>query len=150
MDEATFDRLRQYVADNFRGGTHSIHGPAHWRRVEENAIMIAEREGADITVVRLFAIFHDSCRDDDGSDLQHGPRAADLLGRIAGSLFELDAERLKLLQYAIRYHTSGQVTDDPTVGTCWDADRLEIGRAGLVPDPRYMSTATARGLARRH
>jgi len=43
--------------------------------------------GADETVIRLFALLHDSCRLDDGADLLHGPRAADMLGEIAGTLF---------------------------------------------------------------
>ena len=30
------------------------------------------------------------------------------------------------------------------VGTCWDADRLDIGRVGIVPHERYMSTAAGR------
>ena len=31
----------------------------------------------------------------------------------------------------------------PTVGTCWDADRLHLPRVSIVPDPALLSTQTA-------
>jgi len=67
-----------------------------------------------------------------------------MLGEIAGSLFTFDPDRLALLDYAIRHHTGGQISDDPTIGACWDADRLDIGRVGIIPHERYMSTAAGR------
>ena len=30
--------------------------------------------------------------------------------------------------------------DDATIGTCWDADRLDIERAGVIPNAKFMST----------
>jgi uncharacterized protein len=33
---------------------------------------------------------------------------------------------------------------DVTVLTCWDADRLDLGRVGIRPDPTYLCTAAAR------
>jgi uncharacterized protein len=95
--------------------------------------------------VRLFALLHDSCRLDDGEDPDHGPRAAEMLHRIVPAIFALDRTRLELLKQAILLHTSGRTTEDPTIGTCWDADRLDIGRAGLTPDARYMSTSAGKG-----
>ena len=31
----------------------------------------------------------------------------------------------------------------PTVGTCWDADRLHLPRVSITPDPVLLSTQTA-------
>jgi uncharacterized protein len=31
-----------------------------------------------------------------------------------------------------------------TVQTCWDADRLDLGRAGIVPDPWRLCPAAAK------
>jgi uncharacterized protein len=129
-------------------GQYSVHGPDHWHRVEVVGLELCEETGADETVVRLFATLHDSCRQDDGADLLHGPRAADMLGEIAGELFTLEPNRLELLEYAIRHHTGGQTSDEPTIGTCWDADRLDIGRVGIIPRERYMSTEPGRRRAR--
>jgi uncharacterized protein len=139
--------IRDYVKSVFSCGPHSIHGPVHWQRVESFGLKIAERSGADIAVVRLFALLHDSCRRNDGDDLEHGPRAAAMLHRIVPSVFALDRDRLELLEHAVRHHTSGLISDDPTIGACWDADRLDIGRVGITPSPDYMSTACGKKMA---
>ena len=54
----------------------SIHGPAHWRRVLRNALLLATRTGADEMVVRLFAVFHDARRLNDMHEPDHGARGA--------------------------------------------------------------------------
>jgi uncharacterized protein len=139
--------IRDYVMSVFRCGSDSIHGPGHWQRVEAFGLRIAESSGADLTVVRLFALLHDSCRLNDGDDLFHGPRAAEMLDRIVPSVFALDPNRLELLKQAVRYHTSGHTSPDPTIGTCWDADRLDIGRVGITPCAHYMSTVAGKDVA---
>ena len=35
------------------------------------------------------------------------------------------------------------MTSDPTVGACWDADRLDLPRVWITPDPALLSTARA-------
>ncbi|MCE2884462.1 MAG: hypothetical protein LW806_06120, partial [Planctomycetaceae bacterium] len=59
-----------------------LHGLAHWWRVRHNGLLVADAMGANPRVVRLFAIFHDSHREDDGYDREHGPRAAAWLARV--------------------------------------------------------------------
>ena len=139
-----FDRIRRHAESIFACGPYSVHGPDHWRRVEEFGLELARKTGADETVVRLFATLHDSCRLNDGGDFQHGPRAADMLASLVGDLVTLEADRLALLDYAIRHHTEGKVSADPTNGTCWDADRLDLGRVGMRPRKRYTSTDAGR------
>ncbi|MBZ0269297.1 hypothetical protein K8I85_14180 [bacterium] len=41
-------------------------------------------------------------------------------------------------------HTHGGTVADVTVQTCWDADRLDLGRVGVRPLPRYLCTPPAR------
>ena len=55
----------------------NVHGIEHWRQVEHNGILLADNTGADIDVVRLFAIFHDSKRSNDNYDSRHGMRGAE-------------------------------------------------------------------------
>ncbi len=88
-----------------------------------------------------------NARIDDGDDLDHGRRAADGLGLIPSSVVKVSPAQRKLLNYAIRHHIDGKVSDDPTIGTCWDADRLDLGRGCIVPDERYMSTQRGKELA---
>lgn len=47
----------------------------------------------------------------------------------------------------MRDHDKGETTTDPTIGCCWDADRLDLGRVGKKPDPAYMSTMLGRSAA---
>jgi uncharacterized protein len=122
--------IRDHVMSIFHCGSDSIHGPDHWQRVEALGLRLGESSGADLTVVRLFALLHDSCRLNDGDDLDHGLRAVEMLDRIAARIFALDGDRFDLLKQAIRLHTSGLTAEDPTIGTCWDSDRLDIGRVG--------------------
>lgn len=136
--------IRDYVMSIFRCGSASIHGPLHWQRVDAFGLRIAESSRADITVVRLFALIHDACRQNDADDPGHGPCAADLLVRIVPSVFAMDRHRFNLLEHAVRHHTSGLTTADPTIGTCWDADRLDIGRVGIAPSADYMSTSAGK------
>jgi uncharacterized protein len=70
-----------------------------------------------------------------------------MLDRIVPSVFALDRDRLDLLKQAVRYHTSGLTSPDPTIGTCWDADRLDIGRVGITLSGRYMSTVAGKDSA---
>ena len=51
---------------------------------------------------------------------------------------------LRLLELACREHSSGRIHADVTVQTCWDADRLDLGRVGIKPNPAYLCTEEAR------
>lgn len=128
---------------------HTVHGPDHWRRVERNAVLLAGKTGADVEVVRLFALFHDSRRVNDGHDPDHGSRGADHAMELRGSAYHLDDARFELLRLACIGHTDELHHPDPTIGTCWDADRLDLGRVGMIPDPYYMSTAFGKEIADR-
>jgi len=37
----------------------------------------------------------------------------------------------------------------PAIGTCWNADRLDIGRVGMPPSAQYMSTVAGKDMAAR-
>lgn len=137
--------LAEGVLRRFRLDAAGLHGAAHWLRVRANGLLLAARTpGADAVVVELFALFHDSERRDEGRDPGHGERAAALVRRLAaeGGL-ALSAERLDLLAAACAGHEHPQVSADPTIGCCWDADRLDLARLGRRPIARLLSTAAA-------
>jgi hypothetical protein len=48
------------------------------------------------------------------------------------------------LQLACAGHTNEQMHPDITVQTCWDADRLDLGRVGIMPEPTRLCTAAAK------
>lgn len=121
-----------------------IHGIRHWERVRENGLRLARTTGANPHVVELFAYLHDSRRLDDGEDPGHGARAAAYLQTLRGRDFEVSNEDVELLVYACLHHSDGLIEGDVTVLTCWDADRLDLGRVGIWPHPNYLCTAAAR------
>jgi hypothetical protein len=87
--------------------------------------------------VRL--VLHDSRRLSDGGDPEHGPRAAELARILRGRAFQLSTPQFKQLHAACAGHTGGRNHPDLTVRTCWDADRLDLGRIGIRPSPRPTS-----------
>jgi uncharacterized protein len=128
----------------------TLHGPDHWARVERNGIYIARRCGGDELVVRLFALFHDCRRVQDGHDPDHGKRGAEYLHSIVDHMKDLSPAQFEALCNACEGHTDEHLTDDPTIGACWDADRLDVGRAGLTPDETYFSCEAAKEIVRSH
>jgi uncharacterized protein len=125
----------------------SIHGRAHWARVRANGLRLAEHTGANPEVVELFAILHDSKRENDGRDPLHGARAAQFADGLRDSLVTLADDAFELLRFACEFHTNGLTEADITVQTCWDADRLDLGRVGISPDPRRLCTDAAKRAA---
>ena len=113
-----FDAVWRQVIREFRGDPESIHGPAHWRRVEQNGLKIAASNGATVEVIKLFAVLHDSQRQNDSFEMQHGELAAQYALKLRGKLFDLDDESFELLQNACKWHTHGKVSPDPTIGAC--------------------------------
>lgn len=124
----------------------SLHGPEHWRRVEKFGLLIAEKEGADKQVVSWFACLHDARREHDGDDPDHGRRAAELLDELrAANLAPLSDQQYQSLRQALAGHNNTFArSTDINVLACWDADRLDLWRADIEPDPRYMFTATGK------
>lgn len=120
------------------------HGVAHWARVLENGLRLAGETGAIVEVVRLFAVLHDSRRINEHFDPDHGPRAAEFAGTLRGRLFDLPEPEFRLLHRACAGHTHERTHPDVTIQTCWDADRLDLGRVGITPDPGYLGTDVAK------
>jgi uncharacterized protein len=134
------------VLDDYVLPVRGLHGVVHWARVLENGLRIAEANGADQEVVTLFALFHDSRRVNEDRDEGHGQRGGQFARSLRGKLVHLDNDRFELLFQACRLHTDGHTTGDRTLLACWDADRLDLGRVGITPDPRRLGTKAGRNL----
>ena len=121
-----------------------IHGFQHWKRVRNNGLRLAHFTRARTDIVELFSIFHDLKRLNDDADPDHGKRAAEFIRTIQGYQILLADDDLELLCYACEFHTSGLTEADITVQTCWDADRLDLGRVGIRPDKDRLCTVAAK------
>ena len=123
---------------------NGYHGIDHWARVLENGRRLCTETGADCQVISLFAVLHDSQRHNEGHDPEHGPRAAEFAKTLQGRHFELPDRELNLLIRACEGHTHEQTHPDITIQTCWDADRLDLGRVGVMPHASRLCTEPAK------
>ena len=120
------------------------HGVAHWARVLENGLRLADETGANIEVVQLFAVIHDSRRLNESTDPEHGSRAAEFAAELRGQVFDLPDHEFGLLREACHGHSHQRLHPDVTIQTCWDSDRLDLGRVGITPDPGHLGTDAAK------
>jgi uncharacterized protein len=142
--QTDFQQVVRAAKERFVLDLHGIHGVPHWQRVRENGLRLAKATGANRLIVELFAYLHDCCREHDRSDPGHGERAAHFTESLRGTLIHLADDEFALLHEAIRDHELGLTRGDVTVLACWDADRLDLGRVGRRPQPRYLGTEYAR------
>jgi uncharacterized protein len=142
--QTDFQEIVRAARERFVLDLRGIHGIAHWQRVRENGLRIAKHTGANRLLVELFAYLHDCCREDDRSDLGHGERAAHFAQTLRGTSLHLSDEDFNLLHEAIRDHELGRTRAEITVMTCWDADRLDLGRVRRRPNPIYLCTDFAK------
>jgi uncharacterized protein len=136
--------LIRTILDQYTLEWSGTHGVSHWARVLENGLCLAKETRAIVGVVELFAIFHDSRRINERLDADHGLRGAEYATTLRGRLFDLSDEHFDLLYTACAHHTAGLIKGNVTVQTCWDADRLDLGRAGISPDPKLLCTSAAK------
>ncbi len=137
--------LLSRILEGYALPPNGVHGVAHWARVLENGRKLAAlTSGADLDVVELFAVFHDSRRVNEAWDRGHGQRGSELAGELRGEFFDLDEARFAQLQFACDLHTSGMTRAAPSVQVCWDADRLDLLRVGTLPQVNLLCTEAAR------
>jgi len=122
------------------------HGEQHWRAVARTGLEIKNADRVvSGRVLFLFALLHDARRFTTEPDPEHGPRAADLAVDLRErAFFSLDDARMALLVEACQLHDTGATSHEPTVGACYDADRLQLTRMGITPDPALLSRPVSR------
>jgi uncharacterized protein len=149
---ATIPDLGALLADVHGRSTSlasSVHGDSHWRDTAWfGAEMVRVERACDPALVFLFALIHDCLRVDDGYDPEHGLRSAALVAELRADLLVLTDERAAVLRAACAEHSSGLVTAHPTIGACWDADRLGLWRIDVAPVPAGLSLAMNRAAER--
>lgn len=141
-----FDRHAKLVKilKTFERWNNPIHGHEHWMRVVLNGLMIAEHNPlVNRRVVELFGLLHDCKRVNDGTDVAHGARAAQFAKSIR-PIIQLDDIPFQWLIHALAFHTHQKYHPNPTIGTCYDADRLDLSRVGIIPKAEFMNTEYAK------
>ena len=134
------ERLRSFCASRWPERMGKAHGVEHWDRVAKFGQMLYQ-EGADMDVIMAFAYLHDIERENNAVDDEHGLRASVYIDTIRYTeLSALSDEQIAKLKRACELHTIEHRTGDITIDTCFDADRMDLLRVGILPDPRRMAT----------
>ena len=134
-------RLKRFCLGHWDSSLGQMHGPEHWERVRVFAHLLSPKDGIDFMVTDAFAYLHDVERHDNLEDPQHGPRAAALVRRIRRTYLRyLNDSQVALLCKACEQHTAAQSTGEYIIDLCFDADRMDLPRVGIIPDPERMAT----------
>lgn len=145
------NNLVERIKAQYKLDWHGTHGWPHWVNVNRAGQQIALYHGLNANVIQLFSIFHDACRVNEFDDEEHGRRGAELAFKLRNdypTLRDLSQSDFDALYTACVYHTDGKTTSDPLIGACWDADRLDLRRVGVIPNVRYLSTDAGKSLAK--
>ena len=135
-----YSDLRSFSIDRWPEEMGTTHGVEHWDRVAKFGQMLYQ-EGADMDVILAFAYLHDSERQNNAVDDEHGKRASAFIDTIRDTkLRDLSDEQIAKLKRACELHTIEHRTGDITIDTCFDADRMDLLRVGIIPDPKRMAT----------
>lgn len=146
-DPTRYALLIRTIRQQFALNIHGTHGISHWARVLENGRRLAHMTGADPDVVELFAILHDAKRRKEWHDHEHGRRSAEYAKRLRNVEFTVSNAQFHLLYIACANHAQGTTEGDVTIQTCWDADRLDLGRILIAPNPDLLCTEAAKSPA---
>ena len=74
---------------------------------------------------------------------EHGHRSAVFVAELhSEGLLGLTDIQYDLLYEAIHDHTNVNSHSNLTIGSCWDSDRLDIGRVGREPKVKFLNTVT--------
>lgn len=134
------------IIDQFKLDIESEHGIGHWKKVEKIGNYLAKYTKAGLEIINLFSYFHDSKRENKGRDPEHGLRASLFIKELHDKgVLSLSEKQLNQLTFACQYHSNSKIkSNDITIQTCWDADRLDLWRVGAIPDPSLLNTAIAK------
>ena len=105
--ETVSRKFFDYLVNSHTLGHDGFHGRDHWLRVLHNARAIATETGANLRVMELFAVLHDSQRQNENHDPDHGHRAAAYAAVLRGKWFDLADDEMELLIEACRYPEIG-------------------------------------------
>jgi uncharacterized protein len=144
ISEVITDDLLETLKKHYQLDWYGLHGYNHWLRVRENGLRLAKLNGANSKIIELFAFTHDNQRLSDSVDPKHGPRASLFIRNHLVDRLDLTKIEFDILCEACKTHTGGLRHKDLTVRTCWDADRLDLMRAGITPNPLLLNTPEAR------
>lgn len=146
----TSNELIRIAAENYPLDPTGAHGPFHWARVIDNGRLLAKRYNVNPRVPELFGAFHDCRRQIEDHDTEHGRLGMSALKEL-GLRDGLIIKEFQYVLYACKHHTVPRFRRELPIEIqiCLDADRLDLLRIGIAPDPDYLFTRHAKSQAMR-
>jgi uncharacterized protein len=140
------EAVLDYIEKHINLHTNGLHGISHWQRVEKFGEFLAKMSGADPEVLELFAYTHDLGRLRDDEDPEHGLRSAKIVEDLyKKGIIKISYKQYQQLVYACANHMiTFASSSDVTIQACWDADRLDLWRANIEPNPEFLYTESAK------
>ncbi len=136
--------ITKVLKETFRLNWHGYHGARHWARVRNNSKILATAYRANHAILHYFSLFHDIARTNEGRDHGHGLRAAEFLSVKGGARWlGLTTSEYQELIGAITLHSDSYPCGTITQKICWDSDRLDLWRVGIMPNPARLFTDRA-------
>ena len=90
----------EHCCEAYQMDHNGYHGFDHWMRVLYNGRLLAGMENANLSVVELFCLLHDTQRRNECRDPSHGRRAARYARSLRGTWFDISDEEMSLLTEA--------------------------------------------------
>ncbi len=133
------------------------HGPAHWQSVYRFGKMLYP--GIDKGVLFYFSVFHDFFKSNDFADKSHGKKALTAMPLIKENLKIWNKDKkahnsqIEQLAFAFENHDctiqeyaslTNPLKDNKNVRACLDADKLDLGRVGIIPESKHLLTEEAK------
>ena len=135
MNEEFFEKLREKVLPYFEGADpcHDFH---HIDRVMSLAMMIGEKEGVDLDILRAAVLLHDVAhkeQDESRGRICHAERGGEIAGEI---LIELGCseDEISKIVYCVESHRfrGDGVPESVEARVLYDADKLDgVGAIGI-------------------
>jgi uncharacterized protein len=138
MAKDIVERVYQEVEQRFTSIDDLAHGWEHVERVYRLALMLAQQEGANRTIVGLAALMHDLGRIVPKDEITHQVHHADLSVTLAKELltdYQLTYEEQQAVLHAIIAHSFSRGVEPQSLEAkiVRDADRLDgLGAIGIL------------------
>lgn len=136
LSEDVIDSIRT-VAKRYFENAHSSHDWSHVQRVLQMCMVIGEKEGANLRILKLAALLHDIARHEEDlskGQICHGQRGAELAEEILRQ-YGIDEEIIRKVTHCILSHRfrNRKLAATKEAKVLFDADNLDaVGAIGIA------------------